>query len=196
VDGWQSIDVTPSISQGDGQGNRHGNSLKLTGISLPMSFHAQDNCHSARKLVVSLVRVRDNNNNTSYSDVVEQLWDPNPLNGLRDANAPRNYRNSKHDGIAIIRQKSYMLKASNINIANSIAEGSHFSAKFNVSLQDVLRYEQNVFDYPDGVRYFLVIQCDAGNHHPTNNATQDIPVTNPQSGVAVRISQRSWYVDN
>lgn len=193
-DGIATYDVTPSIPQGDGQGNRHGNSLKLTGISLPMSFIGQPNCHSARKIVVSLFRIRDNNNNTSVADLISTYWDVNPLNNLRDANAPRNYRHSKHDGITLLRQKTYMLKATGQNIGSDLTEQSHFTAKFNVSLQDVLRYASNGDSTPDGIRYFLVFQCDSGNFGPTS--TLDVPITTNESGITVRLSQRSWYVDN
>lgn len=193
-DGRLLFDVTPAISQGDGQGNRHGNSLKLTGLSLPMSFIGQINTHSARKIRVSLMRVRDNNNNTTGNDVFEQYWDPNPLNGLRDTNAPRNYRSSQHDGITCIRSKTYMLKATE-HAQGDLVEQSHFTAKFNVSLQDVLRYASNAATLPDGFRYWLVIQCDSGNRAATNS-TLDVPVQTQNTGVTARISQRAWYVDN
>jgi len=194
-DGIRVLDVTPQISQGDGQGNRHGNSLKLTGMSFPMSFLGQARCHSARKIQVSLMRVRDNDNSTSGTDLVQQYWDVNPLNGMRDTNAPKNYRNSKHDGIACIRQKTYMLKATQHDVPGSEDEKSHFTAKFNVTLQDVLRYAEDGHSSPDGFRYFLVFQCDAGNHS-TVASTLDVPVKIPDSGVALRVSQRAWYVDN
>ena len=196
ADGYRAYDVTPAISQGDGQGNRHGNSLKITGLSFPMSFVGQENCHSARKISVSLMRVRDNNNNTTGQGVVEQYWDVNPLNGLRDTNAPRNYRNAKHDGIQCIRQKTYMLKATQQNIDGTHShEQSHFTAKFNVTLQDVLRYAENGHSAPDGLRYFLIIQVDSGNVSGTSSDL-DIPVSIRLSGIALRLSQRSWYVDN
>lgn len=196
VDGIVATDVTPQMSQGDGQGNRHGNSLKLTGLSFPMSFIGQSRCHSARKIRVSLMRVRDNNNNTVAGDVVSQYWDVNPLNGLRDFNAPRNYRNSKNDGIVCIRSKTYMLKPTQHDVSGSELEQSHFSAKFNVSLQDILRYTNNGDSYPDGLRYWLVFQTDTGNRSGGADSSLDIPVQQRLSGVDVRVSQRSWYVDN
>ena len=194
ADGYRVYDVTPQIPQGDGQGNRHGNSLKVTGLSLPMSFHGQSSTHSARKIQVSLMRVRDNNNNTTGEQCVEQYWDVNPLNGIRDTNAPRNYRSSKHDGIQCIRQKTYMLKPTQFSNGASDVEQAHFTAKFNVTLQDVLRYALNTDSYPDGLRYFLVIQVDSGNGGTTS--TLDVPIQASNTGVELRMSQRTWYVDN
>jgi len=196
ADAIRTMDVTPIISQGDGQGNRHGNSLKLTGMSFPMSFIGQADTLSARKITVSLMRVRDNNNNTSGSDVTSQYWDVNPLNGLRDANAPRNYRNAKQDGVVCIRQKTYMLKQTSQEISGNAKEQAHFTAKFNVSLQDVLRYAENGHSSPDGIRYFLVIQVDSGNASSSSASTLDVPVLDTYTGVILRLSQRAWYVDN
>jgi hypothetical protein len=160
-----------------------------------MSFIGQQYCRSARKIVVSLFRVSDNNNNTSAGDLINTYWDVNPLNNLRDTGAPRNYRHSKHDGVTLLRQKTYMLKPTQQNIGPDLTEQSHFTAKFNVKLQDVLRYAANGDSTPDGSRYFMVFQCDAGNLS-TTTSTLDVPITTGNTGVALRLSQRSWYVDN
>jgi len=196
LDNTFAIDVTPSISQGDGQGNRHGNSLKVTGMSFPMSFIGQPACHNARKMRISLMKVRDNNNNTSQSDVISQYWDVNPLNGLRDFNAPRNYRNSKNDGVTCIRSKVYTLKATQQSLPGTDIELSHFNAKFNVTLQDIFRYTNNGDSLPDGFRYWLVFQSDTGNRSTASASTLDVPVQQASTGVVTRVSQRTWYVDN
>lgn len=195
AEGAQYIDITPSIPQGDGQGNRHGNSLKLTGISIPMSFVGQQDCKSDRKIVVSLLKVKSADNNVTAAEAFDHYWDLNPLNFTRDANAPRNYRNASHDGISLIRQKTYRLKAPALSETGTQVEASHFTAKLNVSLQDVLRYAANVNTTPTGIKYILCFQTDAGNNG-TVPSSKDVPIIEPYSGVQVRISQRSWYVDN
>jgi len=195
TDGALLLDVTPSISQGDGEGNRHGNSLKLTGISLPMSFIGQSSTHSARKIIVSLLRVKTADNGVSATEAFQHYWDTNPLNGLRDANCPKNYRSGAHDGITCVREASYMLKPTQQDFSGSFNEQSHFSTKFNVKLQDVLRYDANTDALPTGIKYYLIFRCDAGNDSGSGS-TLDVPVTNGNTGINVRVSQRSWYVDN
>lgn len=194
ADGRYAIDITPSISQGDGQGNRHGNSLKLTGMNIPISFVGQSNTHSARKIVVSLLKVKSADNGVTAVEAFEHFWDVNPLNGLRDANAPRNYRNSSHDGISLIRQKTYMLKATHQNLAD-FTEQSHFTANFKVKLDDILRYHANADALPKGIRYIMVIQSDAGNYSG-GASSLDIPITTINSGITFRMSLRAYYVDN
>lgn len=195
-DGVQILDVTPIISQGDGQGQRHGNSLKVTGLSLPLQISGQINCLNARKVRLTLLRVRSADNGVTASEAWEQYMDVNPLNGLRDMSAPKNYRAGSHDGVTCIRSSTYNLKAPAIlQGATMDTEQSVFSTKFNVKLQEVFRYAINGDNLPDGLRYYLVIQCDSGNAGGVAS-TVDVPVKIDQSAIEYRLSQRSWYVDN
>lgn len=200
--GWVGHDITPQIAQGVGQQQRVGNSIKLTGMSFPIQFTGQPGCMAGRKLKVMLFRVYDGNNNMTVTDVIHDYLDANPLNGLRDMGSPRAYRNGKHDGIKLVRSKVYTLKAPTIveGGANPTSldnyEKSGFTCKFNVKLNEIVRYSTNADDTPDGCRYFLFILCDKGNHHLTVNSTQDVPVPESNTGVSYRMSQRSWWVDN
>jgi hypothetical protein len=201
LSGWNGMDVTPVITQGTDSDERVGNSLKLTGMSIPIQFSAQERCLSGRKLKVMLFRVHDANNNVSITDCIQDYLDPNPLNGLHDMGSPVAYRAGKHDGIKLIRSKVYNLPSPTIvSSGNTMLldtyEKSGFTCKFNVKFNDVLRYGNSADDKPDGTRYYLYVMCDKGNHHPTVATTQDVPVPAIQSGVSIRVSQRSWWVDN
>lgn len=194
ADGASTLDVTPSMAQGVGHNQRIGNSVKLTGLSIPLSFRGQPHCHSARKIIVSLLRVKSADNSVSAAEAFQHYWDTNPLNGFRDANAPRNYRSGSHDGITCIRSKTYMLKPTGQTGEDS-EEKSHFTAKFNVSLQDVLRYDAGSDATPTGIKYYLILQSDAGNMS-SSNSTSDVPVQKASSGIETRVSTRAWLVDN
>lgn len=195
-DNTQILDVTPIIAQGDGQGQRHGNSLKITGLSLPVQFSGQSNCLNVRKIRLMLLRVRSADNGVDPLEAWEQYTDVNPLNGLRDMNAPKNYRAGSHDGITCVRTANYSLKApALLQGTGADYEQSCFSTKFNVKLQEVFRYATNGDSLPDGIRYYLVIQVDAGNSG-INASTLDVPVKLGSSGIEYRLSQRSWFVDN
>ena len=58
TDGAYNQDVTPIISQGVGENQRVGNSLKLTGMTFPIQFSQQTNCLGDRKVRVTLLRAR------------------------------------------------------------------------------------------------------------------------------------------
>lgn len=194
-------DITPTMTQGLGSANRIGNSIKLTGISLPVQFSGEFNTASARKIKMMLFRVSSADNGVSLTETIEDYYDVNVLNGIIDMNSQRAYRSHKHDGIKLIRSKTYTLPAvpttsmHNDDIIDDI-EQSGFSTKFNVKLNDILRFNANGDSLPDGTRYYLFFMTDKGNCNTTTLSTLDVPVTTANSGVRFRLGQRSWYVDN
>ena len=199
ADGVYHQDVTPSISQGTDQDQRIGNSLKLTGLTIPIQFTQQINTLGDRKVRITLLRVRSADEGVTLGEAFSQVWDTNPLTGVRDYDAPRAYRNSKSDGISVIRQMTCFVKGPHLETGDTGSIGNREmnvkNIRFSVKLQDILRYEQAGHSSPDGVRYYLVIQADAGNHSGTNS-TLDIPITDNSSGLQVRVATRAWWVDN
>jgi hypothetical protein len=193
VDGAFAADVTPIISQGTDSDERIGNSLKFTGMTLPMSFTQQVQCLGDRKVRVSLLRVKAADNDVTATEAFQHVWDVNPLTGVRDFNAPRAYRNSKNDGISVIRSKVYTVKGpqlDNSSLGISATERNVLTCRFSVKLEDILRYEDSSQTYPQGIRYILVIQCNAGNMGG-GTSTLDVPVVDASSALDVRIGQRN-----
>jgi len=120
----------------------------------------------------------------------------NPLTGVRDFNAPTNYRSGAHDGITCVRSQNYILPGPTVPFGTAVdAEKAVLTRKFNVKLQDIFRYDANSDALPTGIRYILVIQADVGNAG-TSTSSNDVPITDSNSGMDFRVSQRSWYVDN
>lgn len=198
-DGIFQVDITPSISQGTDSDERVGNSLKLTGMSLPIQFSQQVNTLGDRKVRISVLRVKSADEGVTGTEAVNQVWDTNPLTGVRDYDAPRAYRSSKNDGISVVRQMTCYIKGPALETGSdgsiSNREMNVKNLKFNLKLQDILRYAASGDATPDGVRYYLIIQCNAGNSSGTNS-TLDVPITDNSSGLQVRIAQRNWWVDN
>ena len=192
-------EVTPNMPQGTGSAERVGNSIKLTGLSFPVQFSGQRQTFTSRKIKMMLFRVSSANNTVTLTDTINDYFDVNPLNGIIDYNSPKAYRSHKHDGIKLIRQKVYTLPAVPTTLAGnddevSQEERSGFSTKFNVKLDDVLRFNSNGDTYPDGTKYYMFFICDKGV--VTTASTLDIPITSVDTGVQFRLSQRSWWVDN
>ena len=195
-DGATVQDLLPAISQGDGQGNRHGNSIKATGISCQLQFASMANTQGARKIRVSLLKVRSADNNVTQQEAFQHYFDVNPLSGVRDYNCPRNYRSGTHDGITCVRSQTYYLKAPTVLSGNVDNEAGILTTKFNVKLNDVLRYDVNGDTLPTGMKYVLCVQMDAGNNSGGSASTLDVPIKVVNSGADCRISTRFWYVDN
>ncbi len=199
ADGIFNQDITPVISQGTDSDERVGNSLKLTGMSIPIQFAQQVNTLGDRKVRLTVLRVKSADEGVSTTEAYAQVWDANPLTAVRDYNCPRAYRSAKTDGISVIRQMTCYIKGPTLETGSSGAisnrEMNVKDIKLNLKLNDILRYGDSSHSTPDGVRYYLIIQCDAGNSSHTNS-TLDVPITDNSSGLQVRVAQRNWWVDN
>lgn len=195
-DGSTVTDLLPAISQGDGQGDRHGNSIKATGISCQLQFSSMANTQGARKIRVSLLKVKSADNGVTEQEAFQHYYDVNPLSGVRDYNCPINYRSGAHDGITCLRSSTYTLKAPTVMSGNIDNEAGILTTKFNVKLNDVLRYDADGDTLPTGIRYVLCVQLDSGNSDGSTASTQDVPIKVVNSGADARISTRFWYVDN
>lgn len=200
ANGIYMIDVTPSISQGIDSDERIGNSLKLSGMSFPIQFSGNARTISARKLKVMLFRVTAADNGVTLTEAINDYYDVNPINGIIDMNSPRAYRKHTHDGIQLIRSKVYTLPAVPTTswVNDDTVEGpeaSSFMAKFNVKLDDILRYNSSGDTAPDGCRYYMYFFADKGNVGGSDS-TLDVPVTDQLTGVNFKLAQRAWWVDN
>lgn len=198
LEGAQLIDMTQAINQGIGETQRIGNSLKVTGMSIPMQFQAATNCLNARKFRITMLRVKSADNGVSTTEAFEKVWEPNPLTGVRDYLAPRAYRNSKTDGISVVRSMTCYLPATNVDngsIGTADTERPVKNITMNLKLNDVWRYNTNSDTLPSGLKYYLIIQADAGNWGAAAS-TLDVPVKTAGSGAVVRVCQRTWFVDN
>lgn len=194
-DGATVFNVLPVIPQGTGQGDRHGNSIKATGLSVQLQANSMSNCQGARKLRVSLLKVKSADNGVSEQEAFQHYFDVNPLSGVRDYNCPINYRSGAHDGITCVRSQTYYLPSPQFLTGSIDNEAGILTRKFNVKLNDVLRYDSDVDTLPTGIRYVICVQMDAGNNS-ASASTLDVPITTGHSGATVRMSTRFWYVDN
>ena len=200
ANGIYMIDITPSISQGTDSDERIGNSLKLTGLSMPIQFDGMTETISARKIRVMLFAVKSADNGVTATEALSDYFDVNPINGIIDMNSPKAYRRHTHDGVKLIRSKTYTLPAVNtVNYGNdddvNDEEKSSFMAKFNVKLGDILRYNASGDALPDGTRYYMYFFADKGNVG-TSNSSLDVPLKNLNTGVGFKLGQRAWWVDN
>jgi hypothetical protein len=197
-DGALVLDMTQAINQGIGETQRIGNSLKVTGMSIPIQFTGQTYTLSGRKVRITMLKVKSADNGVTATEAFEKVWEVNPLSGVRDYNAPRAYRNSKTDGISVVRSMTTYIpgpQLDNGSIGSSIQERQQKCLTMNLKLNDIWRYDTNSDTVPSGLKYYLVFQLDCGNVGSTTS-TSDVPVTSPTSGMTVRVYQRTWFVDN
>ena len=192
------LDMTQAINQGIGETQRIGNSLKVTGMSIPMQFTGQGNTLSGRKVRITMLRVKSADNGVSGTEAFEKVWEVNPLSGVRDYNAPRAYRNSKTDGISVVRSMTTYIAPPTLDNGASGADYSELSQRcitMNLKLNDIWRYDTNGDTVPSGLKYYLVLQSDLGNFG-AGTSSLDVPVPTQYTGLTARVYQRTWFVDN
>jgi hypothetical protein len=194
LEGAYVADLTQAINQGIGETQRIGNSLKVTGMSMPIQISHQSNAFDNKQIRMTLLRVRSADNGTTATEAFEKVWEVNPLTGVRDYNAPRAYRNSKTDGISVVRSMTCYLPQRERQGSNDSTINTK-TLKFNVKLNDVWRYTENSDTLLAGLKYYLVFQMNTGNSAVTNS-TLDVPIVSADSGVELRLAQRTWFVDN
>lgn len=198
-EGYSVIDMTQAINQGIGETQRIGNSLKVTGMSIPIQFSGTINTLSSRKIRITMLKVRSADNGVSGDEAVEKVWEVNPLSGVRDYNAPRAYRNSKTDGISVVRSMTCYLPPAQLDNGSLGADEMERTQKtltMNLKLNDIWRYNTNADIVPSGLKYYLVFQSDTGNASGSVVSTRDVPISSINSGIRLRIYQRTWFVDN
>ena len=196
VDGAGVYDITPTIAQGTDGDERTGNSCKLTGFALKYQMQGQENCRTKRRIQIMLVKANNSvATGSSASTIIPTLFDENPLTGVRDLNAPRNYSSMKLHGLSVLRTKTVYLAESHAHLSSLDEDNTHCTGSFTAAMQDVLRFDGSADNTPEHVKYFIVIRADVGNSGATQS-TRQVPVKSANSGVTIRSTLRTWWVDN
>lgn len=196
-DGASVVDLTPTIAQGTDGDERNGNSCKLTGFAMKYQMIGQHHCQTKRRIRFMLVKSSGAvGAGAAGGDVLSALFDVNPLTGVRDLHAPRNYSSMKHHGLAVLRTSTCYIAGQTTSTKDSgTHDNAHKTGTFTASLQDVLRFDGSADNTPEHVKYYLIVQSDVGNVS-TSDSTLSVPVTTNSSGVDMKSTLRTWWVDN
>lgn len=191
--GYYAVDLTPVIPQGDGESQRVGNSLKLTGFHQKLQFIGQGNCQSNRRLKMHMICTTDS---TSTNDqIIADVYDTNPLTGFIDYHSNFNYSNMKR-AHKIVAKRAFTLRT------NTVAGNDQYTppigdTTLGMKMQALTRFEGDADNTPKDQRYILVILCDTGNRNPSSSTTNNgVLVTGLQTGVEIQHHYRWYYVDN
>ena len=193
--GYLTLDLTPIIPQGVDEGQRVGNSLKLTGMVLKMNCAKQIGAGGPRRLKVYMVRSTDPS--LTINDVADKILDVNPLTGVRDYHSNLDYTQLKDGRLKVVRTTNIYLGSNYDNSTNTPAAEAATAAKtIALKLNDVMRFENNAATFPENVRYIAVIVADNGNRSATTSTLLTIFSPEANSGCLVNAHVRTWYVDN
>jgi hypothetical protein len=193
--GTAVVAITPSIPQGDGEGQRIGNSINATGLIVKQQFIKSPGAINNRRVRSHVVRVLD----PSITDPRNIVLDVNPISGVRDYFSELNYTMMADKRVQILGtvEASMATDTPRDNTDPMVQrEMSSTDLKIPVKFDDqVIRYEADGDTSPAAIRYFVITTCDLGNIG-TSASTSPVFVTSTGTGVAHKTYARLWYTDS
>jgi len=186
--------ILPQVPQGDGEGQRIGNSITATGLVWKQQFIKQVGGIGPRRVRTHIVRAADPG--VSTSGVISAVLDVNPLSGVRDYFSGLNYAMMADKRITIIGTAETKLMSNYDDNMAGINERSTGDLTIPIKFGDqTIRYEADGDTYPSSVRYFALTLCDNGNSGASTSSAS-VFVTTASSGVESKGYCRLWYTDS
>ncbi len=188
-------DITPSIAQGDGEGQRIGNSITGTGLVVQQQFIKQENGIGPRRMRSHIVRVLDPS--MSGTDVLTAVLDVNPLSTVRDYLSSLNYTMMRDKRVQLLGSKEVKLMSNYSD--NNTSTGERATAEITIPVKfddQTIRYQSDSDTDPASIRYFLLTLCDLGNASTSGTSTLPVFVPVDKTGVESKAYSRLWYTDS
>lgn len=197
IAGYITHDLTPLWTQGVGESDRVGNSLKLTGFHMKIQLKGQELTGTKRRLKIMLIKTT-RPGTVTLNDIVDDMFDINPLTGFVDYHSDRDYSDNQKTEKVV---RTVYMTLGNKPYSDSFGGGEPFpmigDKTIPLKLDDVLRFENNLTSAPNDVRYFVVILCDTGNKSISSGSTNSGVMIQPaRTGVEYQFHHKFWYVDN
>lgn len=188
--GYFTSTLTPLISLGTTENERVGGSIKLTGLHVQLQAQGQSETYSKRKMKICVVSSTD----SSVTNVINDMWDANPLTGLVDFHSNRNYSNNPRAHKLLRTIYSGTPQKQIVSGSNVASTGQDI--KFGIKMQQLTRFEGSSTT-PKDMNYFLIIFVNDGNVS-TGTGSSNTGVLTPSTSTGILIQEyfRWWYVDN
>jgi len=185
--------ITPTIAQGDGEGQRIGNSITATGLVVKQQFMKQQFGIGPRRVRTHIVRVLDPGMSTA--EVLAATFDTNPLSGVVDYFSSLNYTMMRDKRVQLLGSADAKLMSNYDDNMTSANERSTAELTVPVKFDDqTIRYSADGDSAPASIRYFTITLCDQGNSSGGTSGLS-IFIPNATSGVESKLYARLWYTD-
>lgn len=193
--GHHALNLLPIIGNGtSGVGQRVGNSIKITGISVKFQVIAQDPNFRVAEGKFRFIIYEDKDNVRTSIQGLEEMYDNNQITGLLDYNSERNLATFKN--FRIICNKTFKVPDGSDTGNAQYHQPTFFSRHFALKMNHHVKYDNSSNDQLSGRLHYAVI-FDHGNSSTTVASTNtNIPVTAINTGYNFNLVIRTWYVDN
>ena len=178
-----------SIPQGDGEGQRIGNSITATGLVAKQQLFGQTSAQGDRRVRSHVIRTLDPG--MSSTDILEGTLDVNPMSGVRDYFSSLNYTMMRDKRITVLGTAETVLTDSGGGGTARLTGELTIPIKFN---DETIRFAADGASFPASIRYHILTVCDNGN--VGGATTQPVFITGQSTGLQSKSTGRLWYTDS
>ena len=183
--------IVDQIPQGDGEGQRIGNSITATGLVLKQQFNAMGAAQGTRRVRSHVIRVLDPG--LGATDILDGVLDVNPMSGVRDYYSNLNYTMMRDKRITILGTAETTL----VDHLGGTTQG-RLTGDLTIPVKfddQTIRFQSDASGFPASIRYHVLTVCDNGNR---SGSASTLPVFIPDAntGVEAKSTSRLWYTDS
>lgn len=160
--GRQCLDIMPVISQGVGEDNRKGDSLKVCSMVLKLKVET-NSFNTLQPTGYTFYLLRQPTNPLNVTQTPDFFLEPNPFSGVVDAYSNRNYQHFK-DYIVIGKVRGKLMSNTNDSL-NQIQVKSHMIAR---KVDFHIRYNKGTNTIINNPIYLLAV-ADDGDRATANH---------------------------
>lgn len=184
--------IVDAIPQGDGEGQRIGNSITATGLVVKQQFNAQSFAKGTRRVRSHVIRVLDPG--LGATDILEGVLDVNPMSNVRDYFSNLNYTMMRDKRITILGTAETTLvdHLGGTEVGRLTGELT-IPVKFD---DQTIRFASDTSSFPASIRYHVLTVCDNGNRNLTTTSLQPVFITGEETGLDAKSTSRLWYTDS
>lgn len=189
---WLS-DVTPNLSQGVGEADRVGSSIKWHSSHWAFQFQQQTSSANQMKIKIVLALVKGKAQ-SSVVNVLANMYDANPFvsgGAVYDYHSPRNQDEFKN--YVVLRQKTVTMQRDQISTQNNIV-----NVKFGYKFRNHhVKWDGNTSTIVGG-QVCMFIFADTGNASGSTACTlaNGVPYVGTNTGCTFQYIQTHYYYDN
>ena len=185
-----------SIPQGDGEGQRIGNSITATGLVAKQQLFSQSAAQGTRRVRSHVIRTLDPG--LSATDVLEATLDVNPMSGVRDYFSGLNYTMMRDKRITVLGTADTVLVDHLGGIGGSDQPG-RLTGDLTIPIKfddETIRFSGDTASFPASLRYYILSVCDNGNIAASGTSTRPVFIPAANTGLQSKSTGRLWYTDS
>lgn len=180
-----------AIPQGDGEGQRIGNSVTGTGLVAKQQFFEQSATNGIRRVRSHVIRTLDPGMSTT--EILEAVLDVNPMSEVRDYFSGLNYTMMRDKRVTILGTAETELHDNlGVTTVGRLTGDLTIPIKFD---DQTIRFVGDSSSTPANVRYHVLTVCDNGNIG-SGSSSKPVFITGANTGLQVKSTGRLWYTDS